>query len=193
MDEPTTHLDLSSVDALVNALAAFTGTIIFISHDVYFIRALANHVVHVNAGQLTHYGGGYQYYLDKTAALNAREALTAGTPGTAPASPNRIGTPASGTATLDRKAQKRIEAEQRNARSRERKAQQQVVHRLEKQIQELEKRQAEITVELEKPDTYEKGGAAAQLNREMSHNEHELRRLNADWESAATKLTELDA
>src|ERR1041384_151277 len=76
MDEPTTHLDMSSIDALAFALDQFEGTLIFISHDVYFIRALANHVVHVNAGQLTHYPGGYQYYLDKTHANSARAALT---------------------------------------------------------------------------------------------------------------------
>src|SRR5204862_4181216 len=77
MDEPTTHLDMSSIDALAFALDQFQGTLIFISHDVYFIRALANHVVHVNAGQLTHYPGGYQYYMDKTKAISARAALTA--------------------------------------------------------------------------------------------------------------------
>src|SRR5712671_6928309 len=76
MDEPTTHLDMSSIDALAYALDQFEGTLIFISHDVYFIRALANRVVHVNAGQLTHYPGGYQYYLDKTKALSERAALT---------------------------------------------------------------------------------------------------------------------
>src|SRR5205809_4116664 len=76
MDEPTTHLDMSSIDALAYALDQFEGTLIFISHDVYFIRALANHVVHVNAGNLTHYLGGYQYYLDKTHANSARAALT---------------------------------------------------------------------------------------------------------------------
>src|SRR5262245_22162465 len=68
MDEPTTHLDMASIDALLAALDQFQGTMVFISHDVYFIRSLANHVVHINAGQLTHYPGGYQYYLDKTAA-----------------------------------------------------------------------------------------------------------------------------
>ena len=78
MDEPTTHLDIPSIDALLGALKQFDGTLIFISHDVYFIRALANHVVHVNAGQLTHYKGDYQYYLDKTSATSARAALTAG-------------------------------------------------------------------------------------------------------------------
>src|SRR6185369_15722048 len=79
MDEPTTHLDMSSIDALAYALDQFEGTLIFISHDVYFIRALANHVVHVNAGQLTHYPGGYQYYLDKSKAASERAGLTAGT------------------------------------------------------------------------------------------------------------------
>ena len=63
---------MSSIDALLGALDQFEGTLIFISHDVYFIRALANHVVHVNAGQLTHYPGGYQYYLDKTKAASER-------------------------------------------------------------------------------------------------------------------------
>src|SRR5688572_8687969 len=71
MDEPTTHLDMPSIDALVDALDQFEGTLIFISHDVYFIRALANRVVHVSAGKLTIYPGDYQYYLDKTAATRA--------------------------------------------------------------------------------------------------------------------------
>src|SRR6266478_5863860 len=78
MDEPTTHLDMPSIDALLDALKQFAGTLVFISHDVYFIRSLANHVIHVNAGRLTHYSGNYQYYLDKTSASSARAALTAG-------------------------------------------------------------------------------------------------------------------
>src|SRR5438034_1836693 len=77
MDEPTTHLDIPSIDALAAALDQYEGTLIFISHDVYFIRSLANHVVHVSLGQLTHYPGGYQYYLDKTQAQSARAGLTA--------------------------------------------------------------------------------------------------------------------
>src|ERR1700689_2291852 len=78
MDEPTTHLDMASIDALVTALRQFTGTLIFISHDVYFIHELSNHVVRVDAGHLSHFPGGYQYYLDKTKATSARAALTSG-------------------------------------------------------------------------------------------------------------------
>ena len=74
MDEPTTHLDIPSIDALLTALGQFEGTLIFISHDVYFIRAVANLVVHVNEGELTPYAGDYQYYLEKTAASSERSA-----------------------------------------------------------------------------------------------------------------------
>ncbi|HXT13868.1 MAG TPA: ABC-F family ATP-binding cassette domain-containing protein [Candidatus Angelobacter sp.] len=191
MDEPTTHLDMSSIDALLYALDQFEGTLIFISHDVYFIRELANHVVHVNAGRLTHYPGGYQYYLDKTKAASARAALTAGGSGTESNS-QKSGTRPSGIAT-NRKEQKRIEAEQRQARSKVRKQQQQVVHELEKRIQELEQRQGEITVDLEKPETYQAGGKAMELNREFRYNADELAELNVKWEHAASKLAALES
>src|SRR5215468_1450566 len=107
MDEPTTHLDLASIDALAYALDQFQGTLVFISHDVYFIRALSNHVVHVNAGRLTHYPGGYQYYLDKTQATSARAALTAGS-GPAPGNRDERGKSEEGSVG-SRKEQKRIE------------------------------------------------------------------------------------
>ena len=186
MDEPTTHLDMSSIDALLYALDQFEGTLIFISHDVYFIRALANRVVHVNAGQLTHYPGGYQYYLDKTKALSARAALTAGTK--LNSQPQKSG----GEIRVDRKEQKRLEAEQRQARSGKRKAQQQLVHKLEKEIAELEKKQTELTAELEKPETYEAPGRAMQINRELVEAQDRLEELTPKWEAAATELARFE-
>ncbi|HEX3890190.1 MAG TPA: ATP-binding cassette domain-containing protein, partial [Verrucomicrobiae bacterium] len=185
MDEPTTHLDMASIDALVYALGQFEGTLVFISHDVYFIRALANHVIHVNAGQLTHYPGGYQYYLDKTKALSARAALTSG--GTNGIVSSQKSAPTN-RPSIDRKEQKRIEAQQRQARSGERKAQQQLVHKLEKEIQELEAKQVELTAELEKSETYEKAGRAQEINRELAHVQERLATATPEWESAESKL-----
>jgi ATP-binding cassette subfamily F protein 3 len=184
MDEPTTHLDMSSIDALLYALDQFEGTLIFISHDVYFIRALANHVVHVNAGQLTPYPGDYQYYLDKTNAISARAALTSSGGDALP----RVQADRQVSPTGSRKDQKRLEAEQRQARSRERKTQQQLVHQLEKEIQTLEARQTELTAELEKPETYEKSGRAQQINRELADVQHRLAALTPEWEAAASRL-----
>src|SRR6266850_3407375 len=196
MDEPTTHLDMSSISALIAALDQFEGTLIFISHDVYFIRALANHVVHVNAGHLTPFPGGYQYYLDKSKAQSARAGLTAA--GTVLGHASRL---PPGCLALDpspallgssRKDQKRFQAEQRQARSRECKAQRALVHQLEKQIQELEAHQAELVAELEQQDTYEKPGRAQQINRELVHVQEQLAELNPKWEQHATKLAALD-
>jgi ATP-binding cassette, subfamily F, member 3 len=78
MDEPTTHLDITTVESLTMALERYEGTLVFISHDVHFIRKLANRVLHVNGGKVTAYPGGYDYFLEKTGAGgDARAALTA--------------------------------------------------------------------------------------------------------------------
>jgi len=79
MDEPTTHLDIHTVESLILALENYAGTLVFISHDVHFIRKLATKVLHVNAGKVTGYPGGYDYFLEKTGALDdERAAITAG-------------------------------------------------------------------------------------------------------------------
>ncbi|MFN7139317.1 MAG: ABC-F family ATP-binding cassette domain-containing protein [Limisphaerales bacterium] len=78
MDEPTTHLDIHTVESLTMALEHYDGTLVFISHDVHFIRKLATKVLHVNAGKIKTYVGGYDYFLEKTGALeDERAALTA--------------------------------------------------------------------------------------------------------------------
>jgi len=195
MDEPTTHLDMSSIDALAYALDQFKGTLIFISHDVYIIRALANHVVHINAGRLTHYPGGYQYYLDKTMAESERAGLTAaGGNGFPPAATRGESAGENeGSAVPSRKEQKRLAAEQRQERFRVRKAQQEIVDGLEKEIHKLEARQAELVTALEKPETYEQPGQAVQVNRELIAVQEELARLTPEWESEATRLAELES
>jgi ATP-binding cassette subfamily F protein 3 len=78
MDEPTTHLDIHTVESLILALSGYEGTLVFISHDVHFIRKLATKVLHVHAGSVSPYPGGYDYFLEKTGAIgNDRAALTA--------------------------------------------------------------------------------------------------------------------
>jgi len=182
MDEPTTHLDMSSIDALAYALDQFEGTLTFISHDVYFIRALANHVVHVNGGALTHYPGGYDYFLEKTAATSARAALTAG------ATVEVEKPDPSNRPSVKAREQKRLEAEARQARSRVRREQQQVVDRLEAEIQQIEARQTEITVALEEAETYAKPRLAGELNREFVDLQARLGPLTVEWEVEASKL-----
>ena len=78
MDEPTTHLDIHTVESLIMALGAYEGTLVFISHDVHFIRKLATKVLHVDSGKITPYLGTYDDFLEKVGGLdNERAALTA--------------------------------------------------------------------------------------------------------------------
>ena len=83
LDEPTTHLDVAGVEALTKAFRNYKGTLCFISHDLYFIREIANHIVEVDNGTIRDYPGGLDYYLDKRqsrgpGAAQAKESSKAG-------------------------------------------------------------------------------------------------------------------
>jgi len=196
MDEPTTHLDMASIDALIDALKQYQGTLVFISHDVYFIRALAQSVLHISAGNLTPYSGDYDYYLEKSGALSARQGTVAGEKLTdsrpeeakrapsAEASPNRSGGKS--------KEQKRREAEERQAVSAARKEIQARVQKIEREIAELEKRHKEIVAEMESPETYQDASAAVRLNRELHAHTEKLDKLNESWEDASAELAALN-
>ena len=199
MDEPTTHLDVGSIDALLGALSQYQGTLIFISHDVYFIRAIATSVLHINAGKLTPYAGDYDYYLDKSKATSAREGLVAAE-GRASARPILNGQ-ISQAADMQKhvppgmretRERRRAEAEQRKGEAKAKRDHQTRVQHLEQQILALEGREKELSTELEKPETYEAGGAVMQLNRELLGVTEELKRLTAEWEELGESATSLN-
>jgi ATP-binding cassette subfamily F protein 3 len=181
MDEPTTHLDIQSIDALVMALKNYEGTLIFISHDVHFIKTLAKNVLHVHGGRLTHYAGDYDYYLDKSKLSDARAAITAGFTDARPtqkAEPKKTA-PVSGvvkpkpTANEIRKFREHVGV-------------------LEKKVVDLEAKQAEITAALEDPETYADKGKFHHLNLELSATVNLIMKATAEWEEAASKLTEME-
>jgi ATP-binding cassette subfamily F protein 3 len=192
MDEPTTHLDIPSIDALVSALKAFEGTLVFISHDVYFIRALAQNVLHVHSGRLTPYAGDYDYYLDKSKATNERAALTAGFTDARPVQARAAAPAAPAAAPAKSKDQKRQEAEERAARASAAKKLRTEVGKLEQRVSELEAKQNELTAQLEAPETYQEPGKALHLNRELTAIVAQLQEATQEWEAAAGRLAELE-
>ena len=188
MDEPTTHLDIGSIDALIGALRQFEGTLIFISHDVHFIRSIATTVLHISAGRLTYYPGDYQYYLDKSRAGSERAALIAGDK-LQNAQPIQVEAEVknSGLGMKEMREQRRADAERRKAEAKTIRDRQKAAEVLEMRIFALEGRQKEITAELEKPEAYDAGGSAMKLNRELMSITEELEKVMGEWEGMAAK------
>jgi len=184
MDEPTTHLDMGSIDALINALDQYEGTLVFISHDVHFIRQMAKSVLHVSAGVLTPYAGDYQYYLDKTKAGSAREALTATLSN---AQPVAYTAPAVREPPKS-KEQKRLEAEARNARSKAKKDAEARVAKIEAELATLDKRKHEIVELLQDEATYADAVKFRDLSAELEALEPKIVKLTTEWEKAAEEV-----
>ena len=175
MDEPTTHLDMASIDALIGALKTYEGTLIFISHDVHFIKAIAQNVLHVHSGRLTPYAGNYEYYLEKSKATNERAALTAGF---------TDGRPVQNTKAVE-KVSKPVQVKPSQAEIKKAKTE---VSKLEQQVSELEAKQAKLMALLSDPATYTQGAKVAELNAELMTTNEALTSTTQLWEQAATRL-----
>ena len=156
---------------------------------------MATTVLHISAGHLTPYAGDYQYYLDKSCATSERAALTAGEQ-LSNAQPIAPPTPAPSTSSektptpRKSKEQKRAEAEARQAKSQLKKQHATQIADLEKRILALETRLAEITAELEKPETYQANGAAVTLSRESVTVSATLEQLIAEGLLLSSQTTE---
>jgi ATP-binding cassette subfamily F protein 3 len=179
MDEPTTHLDIMSIDALIAALKNYEGTLFFVSHDVHFIREVAKTVLHVHSGRLTPYAGDYGYYLEKSKAGNERAALTAGFTDARPkqAEPAKLEKPKAPVKPSASDLRK-LKAE---------------VTKCEQLVTDLEAKQAKITAELADPATYTGGVNVQQLNAQLRDTINALQAATAAWEQAAQKLSEAEA
>jgi ATP-binding cassette, subfamily F, member 3 len=188
LDEPTTHLDMASVEALIGALKTFEGTLCFISHDVYFIRQLANNILHVKNGKVTWYPGDYDYFLHKKAQedneegelFRSEERIEAAHHRSATPSPEATPIPKPATDTPKAsgpksKEQKRREAQERQAeynRKQEEKRKQEVIGRL-KDSEGL------ILSELGRPATHNDPKHAAELARKLGEIQKQLKSLGA--------------
>lgn len=190
MDEPTTHLDMGSIDALISALEDYEGTLVFISHDVHFIRAMARSVIHIAGGVITPYAGDYQYYLDKTKATSAREALTANLTNSQPTVWAAPSAPAP-VVPAKTKEQRRQEADARNARSKARKEVEQKISKIEAELATLDKRKHEIVALLQDGATYADAVKFRALSEELEKIEPAVAKQTSAWEKATEELEAL--
>ena len=186
LDEPTTHLDMASINALVGALQPYEGTLVFVSHDVHFIRSLATTVLHINAGRLTPYAGDYDYYLEKSGATTARGGLVASLHNHRPA--EKAAAPPAEKPKLglkELKQQRRAESEARKAAAAILRQSETTQHKLEHRIITLEARQRELATILE---TAANDASAFPLHRELADLTEELELANEEWNNLSAQV-----
>ena len=188
LDEPTTHLDLDGRRLLQEALQQYKGTILLVSHDIDFVRAVATSVLEITRDGLNRYPGGYDYYCEKKAERAVPAASRAAGADKSAVAAAR-GQDASGAEErLSSKEIRRQRAAERAKLAPRMKELKKRVETAERKIDELQKALDEASAELfnPKPTTN-----FAEVNRTVRTLQFEIDRYTADWEEAATELEQL--
>lgn len=172
LDEPTNHLDLDSKEILENALIDYPGTILFVSHDRYFINRLATRIIELSTEGLGSYLGDYDYYVNKKAEMAELEQLDK-----AAQSENKL--LVQSKQPESDKAKYELDKEQkRKDRQRQRR-----IEEIEQQIEELEIKISTNDEQLCNPEIYQDYEKTAQLNSENELYHNQLEALMEEWES----------
>ena len=184
LDEPTNHLDIISKEILEDALNAYTGTVLYVSHDRYFINRTASRILELDRKALTNYLGNYDYYLEKKAAQQApdRESEAKSTDRPARSAPagtsSATDAPNNNGAGADNKQDWLARKEQQAAQRRK----ENELQKCEERIEQLEKRMEEIDALMASPEICTDVARLQELSRERAADDDELSTLYEKWE-----------
>lgn len=175
LDEPTNHLDIMSKEILEDALNGYEGTILYVSHDRYFINRTAHRILDLTEGQFISYVGNYDYYLEKHDTVMA--AIEANAPQNADADSAVAAKAAESEVKLDWKAQKEEQARLRKKEN--------DLKKCEEKIAELEARISEIDTEMSDPAIGTQVAKLQELSKEQTSCQKQLEKLYEQWEELA--------
>ncbi|KAF0220344.1 MAG: ATP-binding cassette subfamily F member [Geobacteraceae bacterium] len=177
MDEPTNHLDLFSKEVLLDALRAFAGTVVFVSHDRHFIDGLATRVVEVEGGMITSYPGDYEYYLAKKATMLPCSESRFPDPGSRiPVPDPRFPIPAS------KEERQRLREDEKQRQKEERQRLKRLAE-LEGEIEALEGLLAALDVRMSDPDFFKDHETARRVGEEHACLSARIAGLYEEWEA----------
>lgn len=176
LDEPTNHLDMVSKEILEKALSNYTGTVLYVSHDRYFINETATRIMDLRNHTFVNYIGNYDYYLEKNEELTN---IYAGTDTKTVAEPQQIAT----TGKMDWKQQKELQAQKRKLEN--------DLKKTEASIEEAEQRIEEIDGLMLLEEVYTNGVKCRELAEEKAGLETKLEELYELWEELSEQMTEM--
>ena len=171
LDEPTNHLDIASKEILEEALVSYTGTVLYVSHDRYFINQTATRIMELTNQAVVNYIGDYDYYLEKKDELTSTYAPGSTSP-EAPAEEK--------TFSENKLSWQQMKEEQAKKRKREAE-----LKKVEARIEELETRDSEIDETMVLPDVCTNVAECTKLSREKAAIAEELEELYEKWEELA--------
>lgn len=183
LDEPTNHLDIDSKEVLENALIDFEGTLLFVSHDRYFINRLATKVIELSEDGATLYLGDYDYYLQKKAELEAIESIDSSSDLTDTTGSHSLDSTSDQTAKLSFEAQKERQKKERKL-TRE-------IERIEKELEDLEAALLNIQHELSQPETFSDSSKTERLSKQNDTLFSKQENLLIEWETLHDTLENL--
>lgn len=184
LDEPTNHLDLPSCDVLEEALNAYPGTVLIVTHDRYLIRSVADALVEVRDGSVVYHPG-----VDEDVLAPAGVTAAAGRASVSGGGEDAAGGAHEGTARRPNKAEsRRLSAEERQSRQRASKDLRAQVQRLERRIAKLEVESASLTEQLGDPSIYDDHQKVRELADAHEATEAQLGQLLGEWEAAQSQL-----
>ncbi|MCT3466717.1 ABC transporter ATP-binding protein [Lactobacillus delbrueckii subsp. bulgaricus] len=180
MDEPTNHLDLDAKEVLEKALADYDGTLLFVSHDRYFINELANKIVVAKDGQAKIYEGNYSYYLNEKAKEAAAENMAASQEA------NSDLTPAKNV------SESKLSYQEQKKRDSEKRKLQRQVEQAEKDIAKLEQQEADLQEQMADPAIAADFSKLGPLQEELTAVQKKIAQLSQDWEDYSLALEEFE-
>ena len=178
MDEPTNHLDLEAKEVLEKALQDFDGTLLFVSHDRYFINQLANKIVEIKNGNAQVYEGDYNYYLNEKTKQTAVSASTSANEDTTVIDPE--------------KNKNKLSYQEQKLRDSQKRKLQRAVENSENKIEELEKEQKDIQNQMADPEIATNFDKLGPLQEQLTEAQKQLAEANDAWEKALTELDSFD-
>lgn len=186
LDEPTNHLDITSKEILEQALTHYTGTVLYVSHDRYFINKTATRILDLKLQTLINYIGNYDYYLEKKDILEQAAAQARRRPADDPASPGSLppARPVSDDGHAGAQAGKTDWKQQKEEQAKIRKRQNEL-KKTEEEIHALETREQEINALLSEESVYSNPPRLIELNQEKERLTEALETLYEKWEELA--------